>query len=400
MLLLLLGLWNYLRGYVIIIVDGFFTEKFINICTRRQIQLWDIRVQSEKIRTMRISIKGFKLIRSIARKTKCRVRILKKVGLPFVINKYRRRKAFFGGAVLFVALIMVLSSFIWSVEITGNKTLQSDELEEALARNGVKTGMLKYRVDTDSAVTDMMLDEEKLAWISITVKGTKVKVDVRERKEVPLVIPRHIPSDVVAVKDGIIKQVLATEGVEEVGVGDTVQRGQVLISGSIPMKGENAGFKLVHAMGTVLARTWYEEEAPVITTQIERLKTGKIINDNALVLFSWKLDILHRKNRFKTYSVSEIRKKLSIGEDMVFPIEWVTVRYVEEKLIDAVISEQDAKNAAAQSAYKRALAKVPDDVKIVGKKVSFFRDETGAIIARVTIECIEEIGTSKRIGGN
>ena len=297
----LLGLWNYLRGYVIIIVEGFFTEKFINICTRRQIPLWDVKVQSEKTRTMRMSIKGFKLIRSIARKAKCRVRLLKKVGLPFVFNKYRRRKAFFAGAALFFVLIFVLSSFIWSVEITGTKKLQNAELEEALTRNGIRTGMLKFKIDTDSAVTGMMLDMEQLAWISINIKGTKVKVDVRERKEVPVVIPRHIPCDVIAAKDGIIRQVIATGGIEAVGVGDTVQRGQVLISGNIPLKGEKAGYKLSHAMGTVSARTWYEEKVPVITSQIERLKTGKIIKDRAVILFSWKLDILHKKNKRGPY---------------------------------------------------------------------------------------------------
>ncbi len=396
----LLGLWNYLRGYVIIIVEGFFTEKFINICTRRKISLWDVRVQGEKTRTMRMSIKGFKLIRSIARKAKCRVRLLKKAGLPFVFNKYRRRKAFFAGAALFFVLIMVLSSFIWSVEITGNKTLQSAELEEALARKGVRTGILKFRIDADSAVTGMMLDMEELAWISIVVRGTKVKVDVRERKEMPVVIARHIPCDVIAAKDGIIKQVIATGGIEAVNVGDTVQRGQVLISGNIPLKGEKAGYKLSHAMGSVSARTWYEEEVPVITSQIERLKTGKIINDHALMLFSWKLDILHKKNRFKTYSVSEIRKKLSIGEDLVFPIELVTVRYVEEKLVDAVINEQTAKETAAELAYKRAIAKVPDDAQIVKKNVRFTTDENGESFARVTIECIEDIGVSRQIGGN
>jgi len=396
----LLGLWNYLRGYVIILVEGFFTEKFINICTRRQIPVWDVRVQSEKTRTMRMSIKGFKLIRSIARKAKCRVRLLKKAGLPFILNKYRRRKAFFAGVALFFVLIMLLSSFIWSVEITGNTTLQSAELEEALARNGIKTGILKFRIDTDSAVSAMMLEMEKLAWISIVVRGTKVKVDVRERKEIPVIIPRHIPCDVIAAKDGIIKQVIALGGIEAVSVGETVQRGQVLISGNIPLKGEKAGYKLSHAMGFVTARTWYEEEAPVITSQIERLKTGKIINDHSLVLFSWKLDILRKKNRFKTYSVSEIRKKLSIGEDLVFPIELVTVRYVEEKLVDAVISEQTAKETAVESAHKRAMAKVPDDAKIVKKNVKFIKDENGESFARVTIECIEDIGVSRRIGGN
>jgi len=153
-------------------------------------------------------------------------------------------------------------------------------------------------------------------------------------------------------------------------------------------------------MGTVTARTWYEEEAPVITSQIERLKTGKIINDHALLLFSWKLDILHKKNKFKTYSVSEIRKKLSIGENLVFPIELVTVRYVEEKLVDGVINEQTAKETAALSAYKRAIAKVPDDAQVVKKNVRFITDENGESFARVTIECIEDIGVSRQIGGN
>jgi len=349
---------------------------------------------------MKMSVKSFKLIRPVARKAKCRVRLLKKAGLPFLFNKYRRRKAFFAGAALFTALIFILSSFVWSIEITGNKKLQISELEKALARSGVRTGMLKYKVDTDEAVTNMMLDVEELGWISIVVKGTKVKVEVRERSEMPVVIPRHIPCDVVASKDGMIKRVIAEEGIEAVAVGDTVKQGQVLISGNIPLKGDNAGSRLVHAMGTVLARTWYEAEAPVITSQIERLKTGKVINNHSLVLFSWKLDILHRKNKFKTYSVSEIRKKLSIGENIVFPIEWVTVKYIEEKLVDATINEQIAKNEAVEAAYKKVMAKIPGDAEIVDKSVSFVRDENEVVTARVIIECIEDIAVSRRIGGN
>lgn len=38
-----LRLWNYIKGYVIIFVEGYFLEKFVNICTRRQIFLWDIK---------------------------------------------------------------------------------------------------------------------------------------------------------------------------------------------------------------------------------------------------------------------------------------------------------------------------------------------------------------------
>ncbi|MGB4648964.1 MAG: sporulation protein YqfD, partial [Acetivibrionales bacterium] len=116
---MLFRLWNYARGYVIIIVEGFFIEKFINICARRRILLWNVRIQKEHRVTARMSISGFRLIRPVARKTGCRVRLLKKTGLPFVFNKYRRRKAFFAGAVLFFILLNVLASFIWSIEISG-----------------------------------------------------------------------------------------------------------------------------------------------------------------------------------------------------------------------------------------------------------------------------------------
>ncbi|HOJ81112.1 MAG TPA: sporulation protein YqfD, partial [Clostridiales bacterium] len=231
---MLFRLWNYLRGYVIIIVEGFFIEKFINICARRRIHLWDVRIQRERRVTARVSISGFRLIRPVARKTGCRVRLLKKRGLPFVFSKYRRRKAFFAGAVLFVVLINVLASFVWSIEITGNEKLDTVFLENVLAANGIKTGALKYRIDTRRAVDRMMLEIDRLSWISINIKGTKVKVQVREREDIPEIVPRHIPCDIIARKDGIIRQVIAKEGIEAVAEGDTVKKGQVLISGRVP----------------------------------------------------------------------------------------------------------------------------------------------------------------------
>ncbi len=398
--LLLLRLWNYLRGYVIIIVEGFFVEKFINICTRRQILLWDIRVQKEQLVTMRISIKGFRLIRPIAGKTKCRVRILKKVGLPFILNRYRRRKAFLAGAILFVALIYVMTSFIWKVEITGIKELQSSHLEQVLAENGIKSGVLKYRIDTKSAVTNMMLGMEEISWISINVRGTKVKVEIRERRKVPEIIPMSEPCDIVALKDGMIKQVIAKEGIEAVGEGDTVKKGQVLISGKIPLKGEEDHFRMVHAMGTTKARTWYESESAVLLKEIERVRTGKVLNNHSLILFSWKLDILHKKNKFKDFTQTQESKVLSLGENLVFPIEWSTNRFYEEKLVEAVVREEDAREQAVDKAYRKVMEQLPEDAEIVKKDVKFVVNENSDLLAKVVLECVEDIGTSRRIGGN
>jgi similar to stage IV sporulation protein len=122
--MILLKLWNYFRGYVIIAVEGYFLEKFINICTHRQVFLWDIKKRKDRTMTLKVSINGFKLLRPISYKTKCRVKILKRCGLPFLKKRYGKRKAFMLGALVFIALFYCLTSFIWSVEITGNKDIE------------------------------------------------------------------------------------------------------------------------------------------------------------------------------------------------------------------------------------------------------------------------------------
>jgi len=58
--MLIFRLWNYIRGYVIIFVEGYFLEKFVNICTRRQILLWDIQRDRNSKMTLKVSIRALR----------------------------------------------------------------------------------------------------------------------------------------------------------------------------------------------------------------------------------------------------------------------------------------------------------------------------------------------------
>jgi len=77
-----LSVWNYLRGYVTIEVSGFSVERFMNLASHKGIYLWDIKKYKSKIQ-MKVSIKGFKLLKSCAKKTKCKIVIVEKKGCPF-----------------------------------------------------------------------------------------------------------------------------------------------------------------------------------------------------------------------------------------------------------------------------------------------------------------------------
>jgi similar to stage IV sporulation protein len=80
-------------------------------------------------------------------------------------------------------------------------------------------------------------------------------------------------------------------------------------------------------------------------------------------------------------------------------VEWITIKYIEEKIVYAYVSKEDAKREAVAQAYDKALEQVPDEADVV-ERIDRFIEEDGSITASVTLECIEDIGMSKRIGGN
>ena len=88
------NLESYLNGYVNIYVEGYFIERFINMCRLQKIYLWNIVKKNDIYLTVNIGIKDFKKIRKTAKKTKCKVGINRKKGLPFFLHRYKKRKFF------------------------------------------------------------------------------------------------------------------------------------------------------------------------------------------------------------------------------------------------------------------------------------------------------------------
>lgn len=398
--MLLLRLWNYIRGYVIIIVEGNFLEKFINICIHRQIFLWDIKKQKNNKIILKISIRGFLLLRPIAKKTGCRIRIRNKRGMPFLINRYKGRKTFLFGGVIAIILIYILTSFVWVVEVSGNKKIETQAIVDRLAYYGAKPGILKYGINTKVVSNEMMLDMKELAWISITVKGTKIKVKLTERINIPEIVPKDIPCNIVANRDGVIKSVITKAGQVKVKSGEMVSKGDVLISGTITSESKDIMAYQVHAIGNIFATTWYEKTCPVETIIREKVRTGKVKNKYSLGLFTKRIKLFFEKVSPESYEKVEMKKKLSFGKDLVLPFEFITDKYFEQEVIQKEIGLDEAKQLAIDKAYNEASEDIPEDVEIIKTNTTFFEDETGRLNADVIIECTEDIGKAEIMGGN
>ncbi len=392
--MLILRIWNYIRGYVIIMVEGFFPEKFINVCINRGIFLWDINRENSSTVTMKVGVKAFKKLIPVVRKTRCRLSVRAKKGLPFLLRRYRKRKTFAAGCLIFIGMVYLLSSFIWTVEVYGNEKIPTQEIVKNLSDIGLKAGVWKPVINTETIINRMMIEIQELAWISIDISGTRAIIEVAERVKQPRIIEKDIPCNIVAGKDGIIDSIYVKEGTPLVDEGSTVKKGDLLVAGMV--ENNNGVLRYVHAMADINARTWYEESTVVLFSRTRVIETNNTKNRYSIKLFDKVVGLGDTQSPFEHFNVEQDIRYLSLGWDVRFPFGIVTHKYTEKKLVKEKVSSSKAKEEAANSAWEKVKLTIPQKARIADKKL-YVEPSAGGVKARILVECIEEIGIQEKI---
>lgn len=387
---MILTLINFLRGYLILSLEGDFIERFLNLCVREGIYLWHVKKNGKKA-TAHVSVKGFFRMRVPCRKTKTRVRILRKCGLPLFLHRHRRRRAFLVGILLFAASLTLLSSFIWSVEIDGMEKTDENLIRNALKACGLDTGVVKYTLKASDIKADMLRRMPSLSWVWVEVKGTRAFVHVREKTEMPE-MEGNRPANLVSDKDGVIVSVDATRGKAMVTPGDAVKKGTLLISGTLETK--HGGTLLVRSAGLVRARTWYTHSAAFPLSVTEETKTGLSKTRYALSVGKFRLPLYYGAP-FSHFICETESFPLRLWGDIVLPLT-----LEKESVSETVQNVKQLSEAEAVAHYGEQLFSelpLPEEAEVINKAYSHILQEDGTILVTVTAECIETIGEIREI---
>ncbi len=393
--MLVLRIWNYMRGYVNIKVEGLALERFINMCIAKGIYLWDIKRINHTTLEGKIGISGFKELRKIVKKAGCRVSINRKNGYPFWIHKLRRRKMLLGGAFFCLMILIFSSTFIFSIEILGNEKIEKEQIISSLNQLGLSPGKNKYFINLKEIETQMLLDIQELAWIGIEIKGINVKVEVAEKRLAPEKVDKYTPCNVVASKNGVIEKVIARNGDTVVKEGDIVKKGDVLISGIINRE-YMEGPKLVHSYGEVYAKTYYETTESKKLIEIKKEKTGQIFIKRIFNIGSLELSFNNTDIPYSTYIVEKKSKKPFRWRNIGFPVEIIIEEYHEAIEIEEIINEAEAEKEVHMEAVNKLLQEIPLDAEILNTKINFTTQDD-VLYGKVIIEVLEDIAEQKRL---
>ena len=385
---MLLSLWQFTKGSVRLQITGFSAERFLNMAAYRGVYLWDVVRTPEGIQA-NVTIQGFKRLKGCAKKTKCRTKIIEKNGLPFIAFRYRKRKLLWGGAAFFGIMLYVLSSFIWHIEIVGGEGVSHAVIFTFLEEQGLSTGTLKFRLDTNSLQRELLNHFDELSWADIHTRGTRTTVMIAQAIPRQPIIDRETPAHVVASQDGLITKIATSQGAPLVRQNDVVRAGEMLVSGILEL-GVDTGMPstvYVHAYAEVWARRYHSIEFTVPLTYAHKVYTGRTANRRSLqLLFAGNPRLgIPRGAPFESYDRVTTRRHPGVGGDYPLPFILITDRYAEFTWETRTRTKDEAADLAERMLTNRIMREFDFGIDIIDRHVELFETPEAVIVmARVT----------------
>lgn len=391
---MMLSVIRYTKGYVQVLLTGYAPERFLNLCSKHDILIWDLTPEEEGYRFF-LTIQGFRELKPLLRKTKTKIRIEKRRGLPFVLFRYRKRKLFLFGMALFFGILYWVSGFIWKIEISGNSYLSEDVIFAFLKEQNCSFGTKKDEIHCETLEAALRNKYDEIIWTSAQIYGTKLTISVQENLLPEKSYQQDLEeiNDIVAAKDGKIVKIVTRSGTPLVKEGDTVTKGTTLVSGRIEIKndaGEVAEYLYKKADADILAHVSYKYEDVIPILYEETEYTGEQKNFYSIRIGTKRINQPFFSVSYEKKNILTDSYQLHLTKNFYLPIFFEKNCYRECDVQSKKRSKSEAKQLALKH-LKTYLTNLKEKgVQIISENVMIVK-EKNAYRVTGTIEAYESI---------
>ena len=372
---------QYIRGYVAVKVWGYSVERLLNLCGNHDVLVWDIEDHGG-YHTMHMSIAGFFALKPLLKKTGTRAAVIGKYGMPFFVSKMLGRKLFVAGLAGCILFWCLASRFIWDIRIEGNFALTEDVLMDYLEEQGIHTAMKKSALEIAELEQALREDYNLITWTSVQLRGTTLLIHIKEN-EMPVYDNRNKADsdkgmDLVAEKEGVVTYIITRSGVPQVACGDTVQKGDVLVSGAVPVYNEDTTvrrYQYVQADADITlsyARNLSLEEEIAYD---EKCYTGESIEIPVVGTGEKEVAFRIRKVPYDFYDTSEEKKQVQLLDHLYLPVYYGKRTVQEYEIVPKMHTEEEMKTLL-QGRWRKIIATLNEKgVQIAEKNVTIKKND-------------------------
>lgn len=315
---------DFLKGYVRIRITGDSYDRFLNLCAYHDIRLWDL-VWSQGSYEAFITVKDFRQLKNITRKSHASVRITQRHGFPFFVYRYRKRKFYFVSIAAALLFLFWLSSHIWNISIDGNLSQTDDVIFEYLETAGIQHGMPKSEVDCQELASQIRNYFTQFAWVAAELKGTRLLIHVKEGITGTQVqtLEGEEPSSLAADAPGTVVSIYTRKGRPLVKAGDTVEKGDILVSGVLPIYDDSkalSSMQYTAADADIVIRTQTPYTDTVSFETEKKQYTGRETVRHMLKVGEIPFALPQKEYRYEQYDLLSETHQLTLQENFYLPL--------------------------------------------------------------------------------
>lgn len=324
-------------------------------------------------------------------KTSYNIQIINRFGvakLRYLLLKYKYILSFL---FLTLGLMIILSHFIFFIDVIHSK----EEIRELVETDLKELGISKYRFRVSYAkkeeIRNKILEKEKdkIEWLEIDRIGTRYIVNVEERLIKDNKVDNEV-RDIVAKKDAMILNIEAETGEIVRKKYEYVRKGDTIVSGTIKNKEDEVS--KVKAEGKVYGEVWYSVTVELPKKYYEEKKTGKTSKALTLRIANKKISVPFSKDN-KSY----ISEDSPILENNLIPIKLVLETKHEIEIIDKEYNMDNSSSEAIKLATKKLEERLDEQSMILSKKVLKKTLKNSKIIVEIFFKVRENITDYKKI---
>lgn len=363
-----MGINNVKAGRITVEIKLLNPDRILNIFWNRNINIY--KINKKNISTMRLDIDyiNYNEVCEVIKALGGKITIVKRKGTVFWLKNLKGKISLVVGLFLFLAVIFLLSNYIWAIDINVQENISPFEIRQQLKEIGIKPGLAKSDIVVEDIEKKLENANSEILWLRVRIEGATLNVTIEEKINPPTEWSGQY-GNLVATEDGEIVKVYTYAGRSAVKQQQMIKKGDVLIEG---IDGKEGQEYIIPPRGMVIANTFHEKTMQLKLTGTKLERSGEKETEYYISIFGKKIYLKKAIKDFKEYD--RIEKSGKIFNEVV---------YYERTEKEIELTEEEAEKIAIESSEDSLKKDLTRDSKIVDKIVKKQLDNEGNLTIKV-----------------
>ena len=365
-------------------------EGLLNALSESEVAFFAPRLLDEVSLSLCVPYGQIGQLRSIVERRGGELRLCKPKGILPAARRLSKRYALIVTLFVCAMLLGVSNLFVWRIEVSGNETVPTGAVLRAMEEAEAGIGSFWPAFRGEQLKTELLLRLKVVQWVAVNYGRGAVEVVLRERRAVPDVVDNDEPVHIVAQRDAVGAEMSVKQGKAAVGIGDTVEKGQLLISGApISTMGKA---RTVHALGSVRGRTWHTVTVRMPLREEKKAYVGHRSLKISMILGGRRVKFYRNSSIFgDTCDTITMDYHLCMDDVFSLPVRFAVQRCEYWEGVTKNADGSQLTEYGRETLHEALCERIGERGTVVTER---FAAQTGAEAVTVTVmaECLEEIG--------